>query len=150
MSDSGIIVENLIKYYPGDVKAVDDISFRVESGSIFGFLGPNGAGKSTVIKILTTLALPTDGRATVGGFDVADRPEDVRRIAGVALQEIGIDPLMKPTELLTLQAQLFGASRAQAQERARELLELVKLTDAVWHLQWRHATPFGPSHGPCP
>jgi ABC-2 type transport system ATP-binding protein len=131
MSDRGIVVENLSKHYPGDVKAVDDISFRVQAGGIFGFLGPNGAGKSTTIKILTTLALPTDGRATVGGFDVADQPEDVRRIAGVALQEIGIDPLMKSVELLTLQAQLFGASRAQAEERARELLELVKLTDAV-------------------
>jgi ABC-2 type transport system ATP-binding protein len=131
MSDRGIEVENLIKHYPGDVKAVDDVSFRVEAGSVFGFLGPNGAGKSTTIKILTTLALPTDGRASVGGFDVADQPEEVRRIAGVALQEIGIDPLMKPMELLTLQAQLFGASRAQARLRAQELLELVKLTEAV-------------------
>jgi ABC-2 type transport system ATP-binding protein len=93
-------------------------------------LGPNGAGKSTVIKILTTLALPTSGRAAVGGFDVTDQAEDVRRIAGVALQEIGIDPLMKPAELLTLQAQLFGASRAQAKQRALELLELVKLEEA--------------------
>jgi ABC-2 type transport system ATP-binding protein len=131
MSERGIAVENLSKHYPGDVKAVDGVSFQVKAGSIFGFLGPNGAGKSTTIKILTTLVLPTEGRATVGGFDVAGQPEDVRRIAGVALQEIGIDPLMKPMELLTLQAQLFGASRAQAQGRAKELLELVKLTDAV-------------------
>ena len=131
MSDRGIVVENLIKHYPGDVKAVDDVSFEVEGGKVFGFLGPNGAGKSTTIKILTTLVLPTGGRATVGGFDVADQPEDVRSIAGVALQEIGLDPLMKPVELLTLQAQLFGASRAQARERAWELLELVKLADAA-------------------
>jgi ABC-2 type transport system ATP-binding protein len=131
MSDREILVENLVKHYPGDVRAVDDVTFRVKGGSIFGFLGPNGAGKSTTIKILTTLALPTDGRATVGGFDVVNQAEGVRRIAGVALQEIGIDPLMKPLELLTLQGQLFGASRAQARERARELLELVKLTEAA-------------------
>jgi ABC-2 type transport system ATP-binding protein len=131
MSDSKITVQKLIKHYPGDVKAVDDVSFQVEGGSIFGFLGPNGAGKSTAIKILTTLVLPTGGRATVGGFDVAYQPEKVRGIAGVALQEIGIDPLMKPVELLALQAQLFGASRAQARERAWELLELVKLTEAA-------------------
>jgi ABC-2 type transport system ATP-binding protein len=131
MSDREILVENLVKHYPGDVKAVDDVTFQVKGGSIFGFLGPNGAGKSTTIKILTTLALPTDGRATVGGFDVVSQAEGVRRIAGVALQEIGIDPLMKPLELLTLQGQLFGASRAQARERARELLELVKLTEAA-------------------
>jgi ABC-2 type transport system ATP-binding protein len=131
MSRREIIVENLTKYYPGDVKAVDGISFKVNDGSVFGFLGPNGAGKSTTIKILTTLALPTDGRATVGGCDVVTQADDVRRIAGVALQEIGIDSLMKATELLTLQGQLFGASRSAAKARAWELLELVKLTDSV-------------------
>jgi len=131
MSDREILVENLVKHYPGDVRAVDDVTFRVKGGSVFGFLGPNGAGKSTTIKILTTLALPTGGRATVGGFDVVSQAEGVRRIAGVALQEIGIDPLMKPLELLTLQGQLFGASRAQAKERASALLELVKLTEAA-------------------
>jgi ABC-2 type transport system ATP-binding protein len=131
MSNRDITVENLIKRYPGDVKAVDDISFKVEDGSIFGFLGPNGAGKSTTIKILTTLALPTAGRAIVGGFDVVNQAEGVRRIAGVALQDIGLDPLMKPVELLALQGQLFGAGRAQAAARAQELLELVGLTEAA-------------------
>jgi ABC-2 type transport system ATP-binding protein len=131
MSDRDISVENLIKHYPGDVKAVDGVSFHVKAGSIFGFLGPNGAGKSTTIKILTTLALPTGGRAFVGGYDVVDQAKEVRRIAGVALQDIGIDPLMKSMELLTLQGQLFGARRADAEARARELLELVNLTDAV-------------------
>lgn len=131
MSDRKIIVENLSKHYPGDVRAIDGVSFEVKDGSIFGFLGPNGAGKSTAIRILTTLALPTGGGATVGGFDVVSQAEDVRRITGVALQEIGIDPLMKAMELLTLQAQLFGANRAEAKTRARELLELVRLTEAV-------------------
>jgi len=131
MSEREIVVENLAKHYPGDVKAVDDVSFRVEAGSVFGFLGPNGAGKSTTIKILTTLALPTSGNASVGGFDVVTQAAGVRRIAGVALQDIGIDPLMKPLELLTLQGQLFGASRAKAAARALELLQLVELTEAV-------------------
>ena len=131
VSDRGILVEQLVKDYPGGVRAVDEVSFQVEPGSVFGFLGPNGAGKSTTIKILTTLALPTAGRATVGGFDVVGEAERVRRIAGVALQEIGIDPLMKPMELLTLQGRLFGERRAAAQARAAELLELVGLTEAV-------------------
>jgi len=131
LSDRGIVVEDLVKQYPGDVKAVDGVSFDVKDGSIFGFLGPNGAGKSTTIKILTTLALPTAGRATVGGFDVVTQAEDVRHIAGVALQDIGIDPLMKPMELLTLQGQLFGENRTRAAARASELLELVGLTEAV-------------------
>ena len=70
MSNREILVENLEKKYPGDVVAVDDVSFKVNAGEVFGFLGPNGAGKSTTIKILTTLALPTSGRAKVGGYDV--------------------------------------------------------------------------------
>jgi ABC-2 type transport system ATP-binding protein len=131
MSDREIRVENLVKLYRGGVRAVNDISFQVDAESVFGFLGPNGAGKSTTIKILTTLALPSLGRATVGGFDVVTQAENVRRISGVALQEIGIDPLMKPLELLTLQAQLFGFKRARAAARAQELLELVGLTEAI-------------------
>ncbi len=126
-----IVVENLSKHYAGDVKAVDGISFKVESGQIFGFLGPNGAGKSTTIKILTTLALPSNGQATVGGYDVVNEADQVRRIMGVALQDIGLDPLMKPKELLILQSQLFGASYAEGEERANELIELVDLTEAV-------------------
>jgi ABC-2 type transport system ATP-binding protein len=131
MSTREIIVEKLVKKYPGDVIAVDDISFKVNAGEVFGFLGPNGAGKSTTIKILTTLALPTEGSATVGGYDVVCEPGKVRQFAGVALQEIGLDPMMKPLELLTLQAQLFGADRKQAKARADELLDLLKLTEAV-------------------
>jgi ABC-2 type transport system ATP-binding protein len=131
LAEQAVVVENLVKHYPGPVRAIDGVSFQVESGSIFGFLGPNGAGKSTTIKILTTLALPTQGRAQVGGFDVVSEPESVRHIVGVALQEIGIDPLMKPLELLTLQGQLFGASRAAAGARAHELVELIGLTEEV-------------------
>jgi len=130
MNDREIIVEDLVKSYPGKVTAVQGISFQVQPGSIFGFLGPNGAGKSTTIKILTTLALPTSGCATVGGFDVVTQATDVRRVAGVALQDVGIDPLMKSTELLTLQGRLFGASKADAAARSKELLELVQLSDA--------------------
>lgn len=131
MFNGEIVVENLVKHYPGDVVAVADVSLRVETGRIFGFLGPNGAGKSTTIKILTTLALPTSGRATVGGYDVVAQSEAVRRIAGVALQDIGLDPLMKPLELLRLQMRLFGATHNQAEARARELLELVRLSEAI-------------------
>ena len=128
--DREIVAENLIKRY-GDFAAVNDISFKVESGEIFGFLGPNGAGKSTTVSMLTTRTLPTNGRATVGGYDVEHNARDVRRLAGVALQEIGLDPLMKSMEMLTIQGQLFGMSRRQAADRARELLDLVKLSDVT-------------------
>lgn len=131
MTTGQIVVENLVKRYPGDIVAVDDVTLTVDEGSIFGFLGPNGAGKSTTIKILTTFALPTSGRATVGGHDVVSEAEQVRRIAGVALQDIGLDPLMKPYELLTLQIRMFGASPTQARDRASDLLELVGLSDVT-------------------
>ncbi len=130
MSNREIIVENLVKRY-GDFTAVNDVSLRVGAGRIFGFLGPNGAGKSTVVKIMTTLALPTEGNVWVGGYSVRDQAAQVRQIAGVALQEIGLDPIMKSMELLTMQGQFFGMSRAAAQSRAHELLEIVGLTDAV-------------------
>lgn len=131
MSNREIEIKNMVKVYPGDVRAVDDISLHVEAGQIYGFLGPNGAGKSTAVKILTTLGLPTSGTARVGGYDVITQAADVRRIAGVALQDVGIDPLMKSGELLSLQARLFGANRHDAQARADELLQLVQLTDAA-------------------
>ncbi len=131
MGSREIVVENLVKNYPGNVTAINDLSFRVDEGKIFGFLGPNGAGKSTTIKILTTLALPTSGKASVGGFDIASQASEVRRVAGVALQDIGIDPLMKPVELLVLQGRMFGASKSEAQARARELLDLLQLSGAT-------------------
>lgn len=128
MSTREIIADQLVKQY-GDFTAVKGVSFKVKAGEIFGFLGPNGAGKSTTVIMLTTLALPTSGKASVGGFDVVSQASDVRRIAGVALQEIGLDPLMKSTELLTIQAQLFGLGRRAARERAAELLDIVNLSE---------------------
>jgi ABC-2 type transport system ATP-binding protein len=128
-SNREIVAQNLVKKYGKDFYAVNDVSFKVESGEIYGFLGPNGAGKSTVVNMLTTLGLPTSGSASVGGYDVGSEAEQVRRLVGVALQEIGLDGLMKSEELLRIQAQLFGISRKQAKQRAEELLELVGLSE---------------------
>jgi len=130
-SNREIYVEALAKQYPGGVTAVDGVDFQVSAGQVFGFLGPNGAGKSTTIKILTTLALPSAGFATVGGYDVVEQAGDVRCISGVALQDIGLDPLLTSVELLTIQGRLFGMKSAVARKRADELLELVGLTDAI-------------------
>jgi ABC-2 type transport system ATP-binding protein len=125
-----ISVENLVKQYK-DFRAVDGVTFEVGAGEIFGFLGPNGAGKSTTVTVLTTLKLPTSGRALVGGYDVVTQAGEVRRVSGVALQEIGLDPLMKSRELLILQANVFGMRSKEARQRADELIELVKLKDAL-------------------
>ena len=85
----------------------------MKPGEIFGFLGPNGAGKSTTVRMLTTLAAPTAGRAHVAGFDVVHEADAVRRSIGVALQDAAIDPLMTGRELLQLQAILHGIDRAR-------------------------------------
>ena len=125
-----IVAQNLVRYF-GDVKAVDGINITVKTGEIFGFLGPNGAGKSTAVRMLTTLLRPTSGTATVAGFDVAKHPDEVRSRIGVALQDAAIDPLMTGTELLRLQAVLYGIPQAHMKTRANELLERVGLTAAA-------------------
>ena len=129
-SSDPIVAQNLVRYF-GDVKAVDGFNITVKTGEIFGFLGPNGAGKSTAVRMLTTLLRPTSGTATVAGFDVAKHPDEVRRRIGVALQDAAIDPLMTGTELLRLQAVLYGIPQAQMKTRANELLERVGLTAAA-------------------
>ncbi|WP_377891609.1 ATP-binding cassette domain-containing protein [Alkalihalobacillus sp. R86527] len=127
--DGSIRVHNLVKTYKGDVKAVQGVSFEVEEGEFFAFLGPNGAGKSTTVQILTTLVKPTEGEILVGGINVKENPESVRRNIGVALQETGIDSVLTGRELIEMQARLFGFSKKEAKARAVELLRLVDLPD---------------------
>lgn len=127
MSTREIIAEKLVKRFD-NFTAVNGVSFHVKAGEIYGFLGPNGAGKSTTVTMLTTLVLPTEGRASVGGYDVVREAGKVRRIAGVALQEIGLDPIMKSMELLTIQGRAFGMTPRDARQRADQLLEIVGLS----------------------
>ena len=129
-SQAPIVAENLVRHF-GDVHAVNGINLTVQQGEIFGFLGPNGAGKSTAVRMLTTLLRPTSGTAHVAGFDVAKQPNEVRRRIGVALQDAAIDPLMTGTELLHLQAVLYGIPSSKTASRAAELLERVGLTAAA-------------------
>lgn len=129
-SQPPIVAENLSRHF-GELKAVDGINLHVNAGEIFGFLGPNGAGKSTVVRMLTTLLRPTSGIARVAGFDVVKQADSVRRSIGVALQDAAIDPLMTGTELLKLQAVLYGIPSIKIKARANELLERVGLTAAA-------------------
>ncbi|MCV0412912.1 ATP-binding cassette domain-containing protein [Nitrosarchaeum sp.] len=113
----------------GTVKAVNDISFAVESGEIFGFLGPNGAGKSTTIMILTTLLKPTSGQALVSGFDVMTHAKQVRQSIGYVQQESTVDEYLSGRENLLLQARLNHIPKDQINKRIDEILELIELTD---------------------
>jgi ABC-2 type transport system ATP-binding protein len=112
-----------------DLHAVDGVDLEIPGGQIFGFLVPNCAGKSTLVKILTTILAPTSGSARVGGHDVVREGGKVRGAIGVALQDVGLDPIMTGRELLVLQARLFGNGRAEAQHRAERLLKTVGLDD---------------------
>ncbi len=113
----------------GDLKAVDDISFNVENGEIFGFLGPNGAGKSTTMMILTTLLKPTSGQALVSGFDVQTQPKQVRQNIGYVQQETTVDEYLSGRENLLLQARLNHIPKDLINKRIDEILELIELSD---------------------
>jgi ABC-2 type transport system ATP-binding protein len=126
-----IQARGLWRTFKGGVDAVRGIDLDVARGEIFGFLGPNGAGKTTTVRMLCTLLPPTAGSARVSELDVVDEPAAVRRRIGVALQEIGLDPLQTGRELLELQCGLYGITGAAARTRTRELLELVGLVDAA-------------------
>ena len=126
-----IEARSLTRTFKGGVEAVRGVDVSVSEGEIFGFLGPNGAGKSTTIRMLCTLLPPTSGSALVAGHDVVSDDDEVRRNIGVALQEIGLDPVQTGRELLELQCGLYGITGAAGRDRANELLELVGLTDAA-------------------
>ena len=126
-----ISATGLVKRYPGDVVALDGVSFTVERGTIFGLLGPNGAGKSTTVKILTTLSRATAGRATVAGIDVACDPQRVRRLIGVVGQRIAVDPDATGRENLVLEARLHGLHGRAQRARVDELLDRFALRDAA-------------------
>src|SRR5947209_16344220 len=130
-SPTAIEAHALRRTFKGGIEAVRGIDLTVSAGEVFGFLGPNGAGKTTTVRMLCTLLPPTSGTATVAGLDVVKDGAEVRRRIGVALQEIGLDPVQTGRELLELQCGLYGITGRRGRERAEELLELVGLTDAA-------------------
>ncbi|MDQ0603155.1 ABC-2 type transport system ATP-binding protein [Streptomyces canus] len=121
----------LIKAYPGGVTALNGMDITVEPGTVFGLLGPNGAGKSTTVKILTTLARPDSGTATVAGHDVLRHPDRVRRAIGVVAQNSGADPGATGRENLRLQGRLYGLRGTGLDRRVAELLDRFTLADAA-------------------
>ncbi len=129
--DTTIQVEQLSKEYPGGVRALDDVSFTVDRGEIFGYLGRNGAGKTTTVRILATLTRKTSGRAVVRGVDIERDPASIRRVVGVAMQNASLDDLMSGREHLELAASLDGMPRREAKDRAGELLDAFGLQPAA-------------------
>ena len=127
-----IEVEHIVKRY-GDFTAVDDISFAVNDGEIFGLLGPNGAGKSTLIRMMTTLIPITAGRALIAGHDVSKEADAARRLIGVIPQALTSDLDLTVEENLNIYAKLYDVPTKERQRSIDELLGLVDLT------KWRNA-----------
>jgi ABC-2 type transport system ATP-binding protein len=125
---NAIDVRQIVKRF-GDFTAVNNISFTVESGEIFGLLGPNGAGKSTLIRMLTTLLPPTSGTAQVNGFDIIRQQDGVRKSIGVIPQAMTSDLELSVAENLRIYAKLYGMPRERRERLMQELLEAVELTE---------------------
>jgi len=129
---NAIDVVHIVKKY-GDFTAVDDVTFHVGNGEIFGLLGPNGAGKSTLIRMMTTLIPITAGTAVVAGYDVQKDPDGARRCIGVIPQALTSDIDLTVEENLLIYAKLYDVPAKKRKESIDELLELVDLT------KWRGA-----------
>ena len=130
MRNHAVHTEGLVRTF-GNVRAVKGINLSVSEGEIYGFLGPNGAGKTTLVRMLVTLLMPTAGKATVAGYDVASSPGEVRLRIGAALQDVALDNKQTGNELLRLQGRLYGLSRRETSQRIGELLSLVDIGDAM-------------------
>jgi len=126
-----IEVSDLVKIYGGETRAVDQVSFDVGRGELFGFLGPNGAGKTTTIRVLATLLKPTSGAARVAGYDVVAEAGEVRRRLGLAMQTPTLDAFSTGRETLELAGRLHRMPRPEIRSRTDELLQLMGLEAAA-------------------
>jgi len=124
-----ITARNLTKIFDKSLVAVDHVSFNVEEGEILGFLGPNGAGKTTTLNMLSTLLRPTSGTATVNGHDILKEPDAVRRSIGFVFQDPTLDIELTGRENLDFHGRVYGLKRDVRQQRIKEMLEVVQLTD---------------------
>lgn len=125
-----ITVEHLKKYYK-EVKAVDDISFTVEKGELFGFLGVNGAGKSTTINMLCTLLKPTEGKALINGMELGKEDEEIKKHIGIVYQNNCLDHLLTVQENLLLRGGLYEKDKGKLRHNLTRVTEILNLADVL-------------------
>ena len=132
-------VKNLTKQFK-DFKAVQEVSFDVEDGEIFGLLGPNGAGKTTIIRTIATVLAPTQGTTEVLGFDIIKDPEEVRRNIGVLTTDIGVYERFSGRENLRYFGELYGISKKALEKRINELADLLEMQDFIDRRAGKYST----------
>ncbi|MEA2552168.1 MAG: type transport system ATP-binding protein [Fimbriimonadaceae bacterium] len=120
-------VKDLVKVYPGDIKAVQGVSFEVAEGEFFGFLGPNGAGKTTTMNMLVNLVRKTSGSVTIDGIDIDKNPREIYKRIGFAMQEIGLDETSTAREMFQLHGRLYHLPKQKIDSQIDRLLKLVEL-----------------------
>lgn len=125
---AAVYLENVYKLY-NNVPVVNDLSFTIEAGEIFGLLGPNGAGKSTTIRMLTTLTKPSQGRIEVSGYDVVKQPILAKQSIGVVLQQVSVDADLTVWENMELHGRLHHIANPQRQRLINQWLDYVELAD---------------------
>jgi ABC-2 type transport system ATP-binding protein len=128
LTNRAVVVEGLTKIYPR-VKAVDEVSFTVDEGEIFGLLGPNGAGKTTTVRMLLTLIKPTSGRMSVFGIDGLTHPEKVRQMAGYVPQDVSVDGELTGYENILMYSKLYGVPGKERGRRIKDVLGYLDLQD---------------------
>ena len=124
---NAIVTRNLTKVYNNNFTAVNSLNLEIPKGSIFGMLGPNGAGKTTTIKMLTCLIQPTSGKATVGGYDVQENPDEVRNLLGMVPQQVSLYKDLTVMENSQLCADYYGVPQDERDTRIEDLMELVDI-----------------------
>lgn len=125
---AAVFLQNVYKVY-NQVPVVNDLSFKIESGEMFGLLGPNGAGKSTTIRMLITLTQPTEGQIEVAGYNISRHPEQVKRNIGVVLQQISVDGDLSVWENMEFHGRMHHIPNPKRQKLIDQWLEYVELVD---------------------
>jgi ABC-2 type transport system ATP-binding protein len=133
-----IAVENLVKKF-GDFTAVNNLSFEIKRGEVFGLLGPNGAGKTTTMSMLSTMLKPTSGKASVNGFDIRTNEDDVRKSIGIVFQDQSLDEELTAYENMDFHGRLYRIPKDTRQKKIAELLKLVELDDKKDNLVKRYS-----------
>jgi len=132
MSSIVVLVEDLVKIYPGNIVAVDHLSFKVYEGEIYGLIGPNGAGKTTTLRIIATLLKPTRGKVVVDGYDVVKDAGKVRELISYLPEEAGAYRNLTGLEYLEFMAGFYARSKEEREEIVEEAIRISGLGDRIY------------------